>query len=81
MQVDMAGRPQPPVQLTQLENAYVGKTKLDGLVLTEINDYSRFGRGFLSKFDEVLLDFGTRQFCIPEIERVDPDDLSFWQSN
>lgn len=81
MQVDIAGRPQPPVQLTQLQNAYVGKTKLDGLVLTEINDYSRFGRGFLSKFDEVLLDFGTSTFCIPEIERVDPDDLSFWQSN
>lgn len=80
-QVDMAGRPLPPLQLTQLQNVYLGKTRLDGIVLSEIDDNSRFGRGFLSKFDEVLLDFGTGKFCIPQVERVEPDDLSIWQAN
>lgn len=79
-QTDAAGTAQAPLQITQVQNITLGATHLDGLVLTEVQTSSSLGRGFLSKFDEVLLDFGANKFCIPAVERVDADNLSLYLS-
>lgn len=75
---DVAGNPLPPLRITQIKNVHLATTRLDGLTFGEINNNSRFGRAFLSKFDEVVLDFGTGKFCYTDVAQVDPDDMSYW---
>lgn len=79
--LDVSGKSLPPLQMTQIQNVSMGSIKLDGLVFGEINRSSRLGLGFLGKFDEVLLDFGTGKFCTPAVDHLDPDTLSPWRSN
>ncbi|GGD36532.1 retropepsin-like domain-containing protein [Pseudoxanthomonas indica] len=79
-QTDLAGKSQSSLQVSQIQNIMLGPTRLDGLVLTEVQSSSSLGRRFLSKFDEVLLDFGANTFCIPAVQQVEPDDISLYLS-
>lgn len=74
--LDAEGRVQPSTHFAQIRNASLGPIRVDGLVLSEMDTKSRLGRGFLAKFDEVLLDFGGGSFCTPEVAQVAADDLS-----
>lgn len=78
---DIAGKSLPTLRKTQIQNVSLGSTRLDGLVFSEIKRDSRLGIGFLGKFDESLLDFGTGKFCTPPVDHVDPDSLAAWQAS
>lgn len=74
--LDAAGQAQSSMHFAQVRNVSLGPTRLDGLVLSEMQTSSRLGRGLLNKFDDVLLDFGDSRFCSSELEAVAGDDLS-----
>lgn len=79
-QSDIAGHPLPPLRISQIRNVKLGQLQLDGLTFGEVPSASRLGRAFMSKFDEVVLDFEHGTFCHSDIDRVEPDDMSFWRA-
>lgn len=77
-QYDIDGSPLANLQATQIQNISLGPTRLDGLILREINFHSRLGRAFISKFDEVLFDFESGQFCFPAVSTIEADEPATW---
>lgn len=77
-QVDIDGQVRVGTRATQIQHMALGPTRLDGLILREISGTSRLGRGFLSKFDEVLFDFESGHFCYPAVPGIEADDPVVW---
>lgn len=79
-QYDVDGSELVNLQAAQIQNVSLGPTRLDGLILREVNSSSRLGRAFISKFDEVLIDFETGLFCFPAVAAIEADDPDIWMS-
>lgn|GEM_PF-2686312 len=79
-QYDVDGSELVNLQAAQIQNVSLGPTRLDGLILREVNSSSRLGRAFISKFDEVLFDFETGHFCFPAVAAIEADDPDIWMS-